>query len=51
MKYLKLALMYEFISYINALGRQFYDGCGGTQSDNCFSFNLDGLYIMARVTF
>jgi hypothetical protein len=42
---------YEIDSYINAIGRFRFDDDFGTNRETCDSFNLDGLYVNARVAF
>ncbi len=39
---------YEFNSYINAIGQIRFDDQRATDTSNCYSYNLDGLYLSVR---
>ena len=47
---LLVELGYEFNSYINTIHHFRFNDTRGTGSANCYSFNLDGLYLSFRVT-
>ncbi|MGE3953623.1 MAG: Lpg1974 family pore-forming outer membrane protein [Parachlamydiales bacterium] len=41
---------YEFNSYINTIGQFRFNDERGTGMANCYSFNLDGIYVSVRAT-
>ena len=47
---LLVELGYEFNSYINTIHHFRFNDTRGTGSANCYSFNLDGLYLSFRLT-
>jgi len=48
---LRIACGYEFLSYINLINDPVLNSQGATISEQCVSFNLDGVYLRAEVMF